>query len=362
METLAAVLAGPSKDANCQLALGLESGAILNSQLSSSTKVSVLQGPRYARLHRRDGHGGWTAETRSSAQYLTVDLIDSTRISGVATQGRYETDEYTLKYKLQYSNNGNSWTTYSENGKEKVFPGNSNADKVHRNDISSPFTARFVRINPTQWNVAPSMRLELYGCLAEEDNTATFDGSSYIKYDVSNPNDYIKTEEELIQFKMRTETPDGIILASVGTQTDYITLQLKQGKVVLSIDLGTSNGKSGATLLEAGSLLDDNQWHFVQYKRKGKTISLTIDGVTVSGTTNGYFKRLDLDTVMTVGGASLTQFSSLIKSLQVPDSNTLSLTLNPILDDNWRCFKSINARSSSKRELCGLSSECRPQQ
>ena len=47
-----------------------------------------------------------------------------------------------------------------------MFPGNQNADKVHRNDLSSPFEARYVRINPTQWNEAPSMRVELYGCLA----------------------------------------------------------------------------------------------------------------------------------------------------------------------------------------------------
>ena len=71
-----------------------------------------------------------------------------------------------------------------------------------------------------------------------EENTATFDGSTYIKYDISNPNDYVKTEEELIQFRMRTDRPDGVILASSGTQSDYIVLQLKQGKLVLSIDLG----------------------------------------------------------------------------------------------------------------------------
>ena len=66
----------------------------------------------------------------------------------------------------------------------------------------------------------------------------------------------------------------------------------------LSIDVGTSEDRSGATILEAGSLLDDNRWHFVQYKRKDKIISLSIDGVTVSGKTNGYFKRLDIDTVV----------------------------------------------------------------
>lgn len=71
-----------------------------------------------------------------------------------------------------------------------------------------------------------------------EGDTATFDGSTYIKYDISNENDYVQTEEELIQFKMRTDRPDGVILASYGTQSDYIVLQLKEGKLVLNIDLG----------------------------------------------------------------------------------------------------------------------------
>ena len=48
-------------------------------------------------------------------------------------------------------------------------------------------------------------------------------------------------------------------------------------------------------MLESGSLLDDNQWHFVRYSRKEKTVSLTVDDVMVSAKTNGYFKQLNLD-------------------------------------------------------------------
>ena len=64
---------------------------------------------------------GGTAETRNEDQYLTIDLVDSTRVTGVGTQGRHGSQEYTLKYKLQYSEDGDNWETYMENGQEKVI-------------------------------------------------------------------------------------------------------------------------------------------------------------------------------------------------------------------------------------------------
>ena len=66
------------------------------------------------------GDGGWTAETKNEDQYLTIDLVNLTSVTGVGTQGRYDTQEYTLKYKLQHSQDGDNWETYMENGQEKV--------------------------------------------------------------------------------------------------------------------------------------------------------------------------------------------------------------------------------------------------
>ena len=52
---------------------------------------------------------------------------------------------------------------------------------------------------------------------------------------------------------------------------------------------------SGMTELEGGSLLDDNQWHLIEYKRQRQTVELIVDGVAVATRTNGLFSRLDLD-------------------------------------------------------------------
>ena len=52
---------------------------------------------------------------------------------------------------------------------------------------------------------------------------------------------------------------------------------------------------SGDTILQAGSLLDDNQWHEVEMTRTGREIHLTVDRLTIKNITNGEFYQLDLD-------------------------------------------------------------------
>ncbi|XP_038044067.1 neurexin-4-like [Patiria miniata] len=294
----------------CQLPLGMESGAILDSQITATSTVNILEGPRYARLHKRDGGGGWTAGTQDLSQYLTIDLGGVATVTAVATQGRFGTNDYVTEYKLMYSVDGSKWTTYSDGDADKAFQGNSNGNLAHKNVLPSSIEARYVRFNPTQFNDRLSMRVEVYGCLKE---TAYFDGTSYIKYDTSQAPNHIQSFEDLIQMRFRTSQPDGLLVAGIGRHSDYVFLQLRGGKVLLSVNLGDASGgtPSGATLLEGGSLLDDNQWHLVQYKRQRQTVELVVDGVTVAVRTNGHFTRLDLDKEMTIGGTSVSQHRGL---------------------------------------------------
>ncbi|XP_022086867.1 neurexin-4-like [Acanthaster planci] len=295
----------------CQLPLGMESGAILDGQISATTWLNILQGPRYARLHKRDGGGGWTASTQDLSQYLTIDLGSVATVTAVATQGRFGTNDYVTEYKLMYSADGSKWTTYSDNDlAEKLFPGNTNGNLAHKNVLPNSIEARYVRFNPMQFIGALSMRVEVYGCLKD---TAYFDGTAYIKYDVSQPVDHIQSFEDLLQMRFRTSRPDGLLAAGIGRHSDYIFLQLRGGKVHLSLNLGDSLGErdSGALLLEGGSLLDDNQWHLVQYKRQRQMVELVVDGVAVAARTNGHFERLDLDKEMTIGGTSVAQHRGL---------------------------------------------------
>ncbi|XP_033624263.1 neurexin-4-like [Asterias rubens] len=292
-------------DANCRLPLGMESGAILDGQISATSWIHVLEGPRYARLHNRDGGGGWTAGTSDLEQYLTIDLGSVAEVTGVATQGRYNTDNYVQEYRVMLSTNGKDWTTYSDDQvNDKMFEGNTDGNLAKKNEFTRNIEARYVRFNPTLFIGAPAMRVEVYGCLKD---TASFDGNTYIKYDVSNPDNHIQSYDGLFQARIRTTQPDGVLLAGVSKQSDYLFIQMKGGKILVSINLGDSPNMpdSGMTELEGGSLLDDNQWHLIEYKRQRQTVELIVDGVAVATRTNGLFSRLDLDKMVTIGGAPM---------------------------------------------------------
>ena len=58
---------------------------------------------------------------------------------------------------------------------------------------------------------------------------------------------------------------------------------------------GTTADTSGDTTIQAGSLLDDGQWHDVEVKRREQNLSLIVDRLEMKNVTNGDFYQLDLD-------------------------------------------------------------------
>ena len=61
--------------------------------------------PRRARLHRTAG-GGWLAKHNDINQWLQVDLLQTTKVIGIATQGREDYVQWVTEYKLQYREDG----------------------------------------------------------------------------------------------------------------------------------------------------------------------------------------------------------------------------------------------------------------
>lgn len=102
----------------------MESGAILDSQISASTEFSHEYLASYGRLNYRD-RWAWSSRTNDPDQWLQVD-VNSQHISVVrmATQGNlpYLEQEYVTKYQLQYGNDGQVFYYYREQGQS--------ADKV----------------------------------------------------------------------------------------------------------------------------------------------------------------------------------------------------------------------------------------
>ena len=71
---------------------------------------------------RLNGNRAWCAQSASGTQdWLKVELEMATEICGVATQGREDTDEYVMSFKLEYSLDGGGWTAYQDSyGNDEV--------------------------------------------------------------------------------------------------------------------------------------------------------------------------------------------------------------------------------------------------
>ncbi|XP_071754864.1 EGF-like repeat and discoidin I-like domain-containing protein 3 [Centroberyx gerrardi] len=172
MELLGCELTG------CSEPLGLKSGQVLDSQLSASSVYRTLGmgllswGPEQARLDRKGKVNAWTAAWNDQKQWIQVDLLDPTKITGVITQGARDFGlvQFVGSYKLAYSDDGISWTVYQDESQhtDKVFQGNSDRDTHRKNYIEPPIHGRFLRLLPWSWYGRITLRMELLGCSEKE--------------------------------------------------------------------------------------------------------------------------------------------------------------------------------------------------
>ena len=128
-----------------------------------------------------------------------------------------------------------------------------------------------------------------------------FDGLSLILMDLKK-RPIESSFDDVFRFRFRTNSANGNILYSRGTQGDFMALQLVKNKLVLSLDLG------GGGLIEsisAGSLLDDNLWHDVLISRRGRDVLFTVDRVLVRHFLKSDYTRLNLNHDLYIGGVPI---------------------------------------------------------
>ena len=102
----------------------MENGKISNGDITASSEVINEHHAYQGRLNFKKDKGkigAWTARRTDDEQWLQVDLGSQfTRVTGVATQGREDSDKWVTKYKLQYSNETNQFQYYKEKGQDMV--------------------------------------------------------------------------------------------------------------------------------------------------------------------------------------------------------------------------------------------------
>ena len=98
--------------------VGMESGTLFDSQISASTVFNANCAARKARLHLKSGGKPWSwcALNNNYNQWLQVDLQQTTRVAGIATQGRHDANQWVTAYKLQFREGGYTFKFYRRNG------------------------------------------------------------------------------------------------------------------------------------------------------------------------------------------------------------------------------------------------------
>ncbi|MCI4391514.1 hypothetical protein PGIGA_G00135420 [Pangasianodon gigas] len=274
-----------------------------HSAFSSSSVFTTGYTPEYAKLNRRGGAGGWSPLDTDHSPWLQVDLGSRKQVTAIATQGRYSSSDWTTRYRLLYSDTGRNWKPYHQDGNIWAFTGNSNTESMVRYDLQHIIVARFLRFIPLDWSEEGriGLRIEIYGCLYWAD-VINFDGQGVISYRFKMKK--MKILKDVIALKFKTGESDGVILHGEGQQGDYITLELRRGRLLLQINLGSNQYGSilGHTSVSSGSLLDDHHWHSVVIERHRRNVNFTLDQNTQHFRTNGEFDHLDLDYELSFGG------------------------------------------------------------
>jgi len=122
----------------------------------------------------------------------------------------------------------------------------------------------------------------------------SFDGQTIAFYDATFIPLHNSQDELRLRFK--TNYPNGLIFYAKGTQNnDYLAIELRHGSIFIAIDLGSTPERPGATVIKAGSVLDDYQWHDLAIIRYLKHISVQIDQVIVQEESQSAFNSLDFD-------------------------------------------------------------------
>ena len=112
------------KQTECQTDLGLRKRTIPDAQLSASSQLDHNHAASQGRLDyegERWRTSAWSSRTNDKSQWLQIDLRSIyIKVTRVATQGRtgyYKYWQWVTHYMLQFSDDGENFTFFKEQGK-----------------------------------------------------------------------------------------------------------------------------------------------------------------------------------------------------------------------------------------------------
>jgi len=114
-------------------------------------------GCEYARIGREKVSGkahGWCGKNGQNNEII-VDMTTSYIVTGVATQGRGDYDQWVTSYSIETSEDGNYWQKHGR------FEGNFDRDTICESRLDLPVLARLVRLSDMEYYGTACMRLDV---------------------------------------------------------------------------------------------------------------------------------------------------------------------------------------------------------
>ncbi|XP_053199271.1 neurexin 2b isoform X14 [Scomber japonicus] len=157
-----------------------------------------------------------------------------------------------------------------------------------------------------------------------EATVLSYDGSMYLKIIMPVT---MHTEAEDVALRFMSQRAYGLLMATTSKESaDTLRLELDGGRVKLTVNLG-----KGPETLFAGQKLNDNEWHAVKVVRRGKSLQLSVDNITVEGQMTGAHTRLEFHNIET-GIMTERRFISVVPSNFIGHLQGLTFNGLPYLD------------------------------
>ncbi|XP_049635523.1 neurexin-2-beta isoform X13 [Suncus etruscus] len=192
------------------------------------------------------------------------------------------------------------------------------------------------------WNrfVCDCIGTGFLGRVCEREATVlSYDGSMYMKIMLPHA---MHTEAEDVSLRFMSQRAYGLMMATTSRESaDTLRLELDGGQMKLTVNLG-----KGPETLFAGHKLNDNEWHTVRVLRRGKSLQLSVDNVTVEGQMAGAHTRLEFHNIET-GIMTERRFISVVPSNFIGHLSGLVFNGQPYMDqckDGDITYCELNAR------------------
>ena len=146
----------------CQDALGMSDGVITDAQITASSEWNpVSHSVSFGRLYNKTGSGAWVVRIIDLSQWIQVDVgRQRTRITRIATQGRYNYPQWVTKYSLQVSNDGENFQYYKEQDQA--------TNKVPYNSENKPLCLKDPPLQSSPPPPHPQQKRRGGSCVAED--------------------------------------------------------------------------------------------------------------------------------------------------------------------------------------------------